>query len=187
MWSIYQHYSRDTCWESPSFRAASWSFSSCGQDRCLYTNTWSLPHLVLSRKHARYTHSPMRNENLMSAPPRAAPIDEQSWEGVKGCCSLSHDIRSTDRNSPPPLNRLLPLSHWAPSPVRTSCLQMWQNRKHFKVPPLRPTVYPDANCKCPGHSARKILNPSNSQWIAQLNLVGRGRGWGGKQTSKKAY
>lgn len=49
---------------------------------------------------------------------------------------------------------------------------MWRNRKHFKVPPLRPTAYPDANCKCPGHSARKILNPPNSQRTAGLNRAG---------------
>lgn len=53
---------------------------------------------------------------------------------------------------------------------------MWRNRKHFKVPPLRPTAYPDANCKCPGHSARKILNPPDSQWTAGLNRAGRRAG-----------
>lgn len=81
------------------------------------------------------------------------------WERVKGCCSLSHDISSTERKSPLLMWTALspPSEHQhTPLPVHTSCLQMWRNHKHFKVPPLRPAEYPDAKCKRP---ARKILTP----------------------------
>lgn len=112
----------------------------------------------------------MRNGNLTTAPPLAAPTDQPSDPGKE-----LRDVVHCHMTLGAPTQTLLPSSSElppsqpsrpsrlftprTPSPVRTSCLQMWRNRKHFKVPPLRPTAYPDANCKCPGHSARKILNP----------------------------
>lgn len=53
-------------------------------------------------------------------------------------------LKNTDNplNTPPPRLTASPRSH-----ANTSCWQMWQYHKHFKVPALRPSPCTDANCK----------------------------------------
>lgn len=139
---------KSTCWESPPHHkilpllllqlSLDPPLPVNRSPLCVETNTQQ--PLILHRKHLS-----QRGIRVSLCPNRY----------VKRCCSLSHDIRSTDRlyTPPTPPRRRLIL------PASTSCLQMWQNRKYFKVPPFRPTAHPDANCKCPGHSAWKILTP----------------------------
>lgn len=156
----------------------------------LYTQTHDACHIWFSEenKHAAHIYR-MRNENLTTASPRTAAPNPPShpWKELRDVvhCHMTLGAPSEILHLLP-LNRLplLPPPSETPSPVCTSCLQMWRNRKHFKVPLLRPTAYPDANCKCPGHSARKILNPP--QLAMNSRAEGRRGLGGGGQTSKKA-
>lgn len=215
MWGICQHH----CTPSPSPPLPRpHPKHMLGKSLCFSTASWSRElNLRLKKKvspprentqHCCHSRFLVRNKELVTAPMPGTDTMEWSrrgsWERVKGCCSLSHDIRSADRNlssssSPSSQNRLLPpwFSPSSPHPPKkrscTSCLQMWRNRKHFKVPPLRPRAYPDANCKCPGHSARKILTPSSPPLPRRLlicneqaKLKAGGRGVQGSRHLKKA-